>query len=179
MAELSVLYASALFNLAVESGAVDEIYEQAVMVREALADADTRRVLMHPHITNAEKRDFFGGAFKGSLHDDLYSLLLLVIDKNRESFFPPAIKTLISLIDQHRRKTSAHVLSAAGLEAGQVAVLKDILSKKLEKQVEVFVKIDPSLIGGPYINVDGYFIDRTIKRKLQDLAADMKVGYGA
>jgi len=179
MAELSALYASALFKLAAEGGAIDDVYKQALLVRDILQDADCRRILVHPHIANAAKRDFFGKIFEGRVRSDLFSLLLLVIDKNRETFFFPAVKALIGLIERHNRIASAHVLSAAELSGEQVQELKKILSYKLDKRVDVFVKVDPSIIGGPFINVDGYYIDRTIKTKLHDMAASMKVGCGA
>ena len=178
MAELNVLYASALFKLAVEGGVVDDIYQQSVFIRDVMSDAEIRKILTHPHISNAEKREFFGNAFERRIHADLFALLLLVIDKNREAFFLPAIKALINMIERYQKKAAASVLSASELSARQVAALKEVLTKKLEKHVDVNVKVDPSLIGGPYINVDGYFIDRTIKKKLHDMAADMKVGCG-
>jgi len=179
MAELSALYANALFKLALEGGATDEIYGQAVYINGIFKDAECRKILVHPHISNMAKREFFSNVFEGRVHEDLFALLRLVIDKNREQFFIPAIRALIGLIERHQRKTTATVVSAAGLSAAQVASLKKILSEKLNKAVEISFKLDPSVIGGPFINVDGYYIDRTIKRKLLDLAANMKVGCGA
>ena len=179
MAELKALYASAVYKLALDGGMVDKTYEQALYVRDLMKDTDVRRVLIHPHITDAEKREFFGQAFGAYRDSDVFSLLLLVIDKNRESFFMPAIKSLIELIERHQKKATAGVISAVEFTAGQAEALREILSKKLDKHVEINVKVDPSIIGGPYINVDGYFIDQTIKRRLRDLAAEMKVGCGA
>jgi len=179
MAELGALYASALFKLAAEGGAIDDVYAQSLFVRDVLKDADCRRILVHPHISNASKREFFGKIFEGRVRSDLFSLLLLVIDKNRETFFLPAVKALINLIERHNRIAQAHVTSASELSGQQVLELKKILSDKLDKRVDVFVKVDPSVIGGPFINVDGYYIDRTIKTKLHDMAASMKVGCGA
>jgi len=52
------------------------------------------------------------------------------------------------------------------------------LSKKLNKRVEVSLKVDPSVIGGFFVHVDGYFIDRTIKKHLHDMKATIKKEYG-
>jgi len=178
MAKLSANYASAIFKLSVERGAAGEMYEQALFICDVLKDADCRRILVHPHISNAEKLSFFNDIFEGRVRGDLTAFLRLVIDKNRESHFLPAVRDLIGLIERFQGKTKANVLSAADLDEPQSAALKEILSKKLDKQVEIFVKVDPSLIGGPYINVDGYIIDRTIKNKLFDLTAVMNAGWG-
>ena len=59
MEKLSALYASSLFDLALEGGLVDDYLEQAILLREALQDSECRRALLHPHISAAEKRTFF------------------------------------------------------------------------------------------------------------------------
>ena len=179
MAKLSALYAAALFELAVENGEVDEYLEQAVFLCDTFQDDECRRILVHPHITTAQKREFFDSAFKGRINDGLFGFLYLVIDKNREVFLVPALKALIELIDRHQGKTTANILSATELSKQQAGALKKMLSEKLKKQVELSVKVDPSVIGGLYIHADGCFIDMTIKKRLRDMAAKMKEGCGA
>ena len=174
MAKLSSLYASALFDLALESNAVDEYLSQAVLLRDALKDGECMRVFIHPHISAAEKRELFGKAFAGCINDNFLGFLYLVVDKNREAFFIPALNVLIGMIERHQRKATARVISAVALDESQVAELKKILAEKLNKSVEVSTKVDPSLIGGPYIYVDGYYIDRTVKTRLHDLTVQVK-----
>ena len=179
MAELSALYADALFDIAMERGAADEFLEHSVFLRDTLRDDQCRRILVHPHISDKDKREFFRTALEGHIHADLLSFLYLVIDKNREAFFLPALTELIGRIERYQKKVTARVVSATALDNKQIAELKAILSKKLEKQVEVSCKVDPSLIGGPYIRADGYFIDRTVKTRLRDMTASMKERCGA
>jgi F-type H+-transporting ATPase subunit delta len=180
MAKLSALYASALFDLAMEGGdATDEYLKQAVLLRDSLMDDECMRVLLHPHISAAEKRKLFGKVFAGQINDDLFGFLYLVIEKNREAFLLPALVALIGMIERHQRKAKARILSAAALDEKQVTALREMLAGKLNKNVEVSPKVDPSLIGGPYIYVDGYYIDRTIKKRLHDLTAHMKERCGA
>jgi F-type H+-transporting ATPase subunit delta len=172
--KLSSLYASALFNLAVESSSDSEFLEQAVLVHNTLSDAECRHVLVHPHIPAAEKRKLFTDAFDGKVRAELLGLLYLVIDKNREVYFLPALKVLIEMLERYRGKTTAKVISAAALSKKQTDTLKKQLGKKLDKQVDVSVKVDPSAIGGSYINADGYYIDRTVRKQLHELTVHMK-----
>jgi len=174
MAKLSAIYASALFDLAVESGRSEEYLAQSVLMRDTLADVDCLRILVHPHISTAEKQEFFGRAFHGHLNSDLSGLLNLVIEKNREAYLLPALGELIKLIERHHKKTTATVLSAAELDETQVAEIKKLLSGKLDKDVSVALKIDPSAIGGQFIHVDGYYLDRTLKSQLRDMTDHVK-----
>ncbi|MDR0326523.1 MAG: ATP synthase F1 subunit delta [Oscillospiraceae bacterium] len=178
MARLSALYATALFDLIEEGGAENEALEQIGLVRGALSEAESKRVLVHPHIHPAEKKEFFSKAFKGQLQEHLMSLLYLTIDKNREAYFLPALSELKLMIERKQRKTTAKVTSAEELSKKRIAALKKLLEAKLSKQVEIITKVDPSALGGSYIQVDGYFIDRTVKRRLKDMTADIKDGRG-
>ena len=179
MERLSILYASALFDLAVQNDAIDEFLENAVFLRDCLLDSECMRVLSHPHISAAEKHEIFTMAFSGHIHEDMLGFLFLTADKNRETFLLPALAELVEMIKRHKRIVTAKVLSATPFDDKQTEELKKILSEKLDKTVELSPKVDPSVIGGPYIFVDGYYIDWTVKKRLRDLTAHMKEGCGA
>jgi len=179
MERLSILYASALFDLALENDAVDEFLEQAGFVRESLKGDECRKILVHPHILASEKHEFFRKIFEGRIRDELLGFLLLAADKNREAFLLPALDALIGMIERHNNIVTARVLSAVPYDASQAEALKELLSQKLHKQVELSMKVDPSLLGGPYVYADGYYIDWTIKKRLRDLTVHMKEGCSA
>jgi len=174
MERLSVLYASALFDLALQHNAVDEFLDQAVLLRDSLQDDDCRRVLAHPQVSAAEKHEFFKKAFEGRIHEDLLGFLYLTADKNRVPYLLSALTALIGNIERYNKKVTAKVMSASPFSDKQAEELKAMLSERLEKHVELDLKIDPSLIGGPYIYVDGYYIDWTVKKRLRDLTIHMK-----
>ena len=179
MAKLDALYATSVFELALGSGQVDKIADHTELMLGALEDSDCKKILLHPHISNAEKIEFFNGVFKGKLHEYLFGLLHVAIAKNREAFMIPALKALVGLISRHQKKTTAIVLTATKLQKKQIDEIKKVLSKRLDKSVEVTVDVDETLIGGPFIRVDGYYIDQTVKKRLHDMAARMKEGCNA
>jgi F-type H+-transporting ATPase subunit delta len=55
------------------------------------------------------------------------------------------------------------------LNEGQIEALKEALSKKLDKQVDIEAKVDPAVIGGISVYVDGFLIDHTLTKRFQDL----------
>jgi len=176
---LSVIYASALFDLALQQDAVDDFLKQAVLLRDSLSDEECQRMLEHPQISAADKQELFRKAFEGQIHEDLLGFLYLVADKNREAHLISALDALIDNIERHNRIVTAKVLSAAPYDDKQAEALREILSEKLDKHVKLELKVDPSVIGGPYIFVDGYYIDWTVKKRLRDLTIHMKEGCSA
>jgi len=174
MERLSILYASALFSLAIEQGSVDEFEEQAIFIRDALLDGDCLRIIIHPHVAEAEKREFLNNAFAAHINRYMLGFLFLVIEKNRETYLMPALAALIGKIRHYKGKVTANASFATQPDEKQVAEVVGILSSKLDKTVEVSVKVDPSLIGGPFIFVDGYYMDWTVRTRLNELTYNIK-----
>jgi len=179
MERLAVLYATALFDIAKEKSLFDDFLEQAQLVHTSLQDEACQKMLAHPHIPAKEKQKFFKKAFGTNISEDLLGLLFLAADKNREKYILPALEELSEMIRQHKNIVKAEIFSATALNKTQTEKLKKILESKLNKTVEMEFKIDSSLIGGPYIFVDGYYIDWTIKKKIYDLTVHMKEGCSA
>jgi F-type H+-transporting ATPase subunit delta len=190
MAELSAVYASALFDMFLDRvqkesdsdapGAFEKNYlEQAVFMRDMLSDPDCHKILVHPHISGKEKREFFGNAFAGQINSDFTGVLFLSIQKNREAYLVRAFTELINKVERYQRIARAKVITANLLNDGQIASLTAMLSKKLDKTVEITQEVDPSVIGGIYIYVDGFFIDKTIRTQLREMKSSIIEGGGS
>ena len=175
MAQLSGRYAAALFDLAIESGDLAGYREQALLMRDALEDDDCKRIIEHPHITRAQKKQFVDELFAGKVSDDLMGFLYMGIDRGREKFLAPGLSAFVARVDEFSGRAQATVTCAASLEKSQTLALEALLSKKTGKQVSVGAQIvDPSVIGGICIQMDGYFLDLTVKKKLSDLKASLQ-----
>ena len=169
MAQLSNRYATALFDLSVERGMLNENLEVALVMRDALEEEGCKSIITHPRITAAEKRNFFDKVFKPYASADMMGFLHLAVAKNREIFIVPSLDAFIDMANDYLRRTTALVTSAIPLRDEQISALEALLSRKINKEVSVELKVDPSIIGGLYIHVDGYFVDRTIRTRLQEI----------
>jgi F-type H+-transporting ATPase subunit delta len=178
MAELSARYASALFDLAIESGKPDEYLGQAVFLRDTLRGSDYMSIITHPKISPTKKRELIDEAFSGQIHADLCGFLHMAVSKNREGFIIPGLEAFIGMMDAHNGKVTATVVCAAEPGEKQLSDLKALLEKKVGKTVEIAAKVDTSVIGGFYILMDGYYIDRTIRKQLHDMKVSLKKEYG-
>jgi len=176
MASLQDRYARALFELAIERGLTSDYLQQAAFIGEVLSDDQTKLVLTHPRIAMADKHAFLDNAFKGRIHDDLLGFMRLTVTKNREEYIADAFEGLVKLIRHHQNFTSATVVSAVALAPEQESRLKVSLMRKLGKQIELNTEVDPSLIGGFRLHVDGHVFDQTLKRMLKDMKESIGKG---
>lgn len=174
MAELSRRYAAALFDLALEKASVDEYLEQILSLQAIVREAQCQSFLRHPGIAKADKRRFLRETFGENIDKYLLGFLYLTVDKDRQDQLLPAFDSFIHMANHHNKKTTAYVTAAAALNQNQIDALKIRLSRKLGKDIEISLKIDPALIGGISIHVDNYLIDRSIKKRLQDMKNYLK-----
>ena len=169
MADLSIRYATALFELALERGLVSDYLQQAAFISAAMKEEDCKRIITHPRIAPDDKFAFLDGAFAGRIHDDLLGFMRLTVTKNREDYLAPALDALVNMIRRHQKYATAKVVSAVALTPEQESQLRIVLTRKLGKTIDLSVDVDASVIGGFRLHVDGHVFDRTIKNLLKDM----------
>lgn len=167
---ISRRYASALFELAQETGNIDLFDEQIKLIYEAIKDdSEFKAVLNHPQISGDEKLKLLIDVFKDKAVPDILGFFSVVFNKNREAEFIEILKVFIERVEAHRGITTAVLSSAEPLSEEQQSKIKEKLSKNLNKQVNIQTEVSPELIGGVRIRVDGHVIDGTIKKQLDDM----------
>lgn len=176
MAKLKDRYTNALLELSEENGTLEEDLQQAILVRDTLKSVDVHGFLLHPHIPDAAKQQFFHNTFSEKLSKHLMGFLNLMVRKNRESLIVPALTEYIDRANRCLGKIEAKVVSAKALTEKQLESIRTILSKKTGMQVELKAKVDPDVIGGFYILVDGRIFDRTVRSDLNMMRDRLKRG---
>lgn len=176
MANLKERYANALLELSEEGGALEKDLEQVVLVRDALEEADVQAFLLHPHIPDSAKHQLFQETFSGKLAKHLMGFLYLMVRKNRESLIVPALTEYINCTNRRLGKIEAKVVSAKALTDKQIESIRTALSKKTGKQIKVKATVDPDVIAGFYIIVDGRIFDGTVRSKLNIMRESLKRG---
>ncbi len=171
MAQLiSVRYAAALFDLALEKDCIDKYSDEIKLVRDAVTDdSEILKILNHPQISSDKKLNILTSAFKDKVSADIMGLIDIVFRKNRETELADILNKFLDMAEKHKGIVYACVESAVPLKGSAMDEIKEKLSKKLNKQVIVKAKVDPQLIGGIKISVEGHVIDSTIKTQLSSL----------
>ena len=171
MAELIARrYAQALFQLALECDCVDGYSDDVKLVHDTLlSDGEIGVMLNDPEINSDIKLKILKDAFEKYVREDVMGLLCVVINKNREKELIDILDVFLEDVRKYKGIVYAVVESAFPLKSNKLNEIKNKLSQKLNKQVEVEVKVVPELIGGVKISVEGYIIDNTVKRRLENM----------
>lgn len=169
-------YASALFDLAQEQNAVDEVSAGLGRVEQlARESSDLQRLLRSPVYTAEEQTRAITAVLEKAGIGGLTGNFVRLIASKRRLFLLPAMTAAYrALVAQAKGIVSAEVRLA---EAPSDRVLEDIkatLREIADAEIDLDVKIDPSLIGGLVVKVGSRMVDASLRTKLNSIRLAMK-----
>jgi F-type H+-transporting ATPase subunit delta len=175
-ASLSGRYATALFELAREAKTIDKVEASLAIVRQGLDEsADFKGLTSSPLIgRGAAVKAIEAVADVWQLDSTTAKFLGVLAENRRLGQLGAIIRAFRQLAAQHRGETTAEIVSAHPLDAGQVDALKQQLRTRIGRDVTVDLSVDPSLLGGLVVKIGSQMIDSSIKTRLNSLANAMK-----
>lgn len=176
MAELTVYttYGTALFEAAKDLNLKSQISQEAHLLVEIFHDEpDLFRLLTFPAVSVTEKKDVLEKIFSGKICEPLLNFLYVLVDKRRVGSFEGIIKVFNRLVDKEDGVSYGSVYSVEKLSDEHLRSIEEDISKLLKINVKLENQIDPKLIGGVKVMVDGKLIDASIRKKFDDLGSQI------
>ncbi|MCL2497969.1 MAG: ATP synthase F1 subunit delta [Symbiobacteriaceae bacterium] len=175
MDTLTTQYATALMDLAVRTGMQLSFFEQTIMVRDIIALSEVPDIMDNPSFPRDVKGRFVVEAFSGKIHEDFASFLLGMVMNDHGALIRTTLQAFSSLMGLSLEQTTALVVSATELDSRQSDILRNLIARKLNKRVAISVRVDPSLIAGFYIYVDGLLLDSSVAKHINDMGESIKL----
>jgi F-type H+-transporting ATPase subunit delta len=169
-------YASALFDLARETGAVDPVGADLARFDAMIGEsADLERLVRSPVFSSEDQTRAVVALLDRAGIGGLAANFVRLIAQNRRLF---AVRDMArayrALVAKSRGETTAEVVAAQPLSDSHLATLKEALRGTTGKDVALNVKVDPGLIGGLTVKIGSRMIDASLKTKLQSIKIAMK-----
>ena len=178
MAELAVdlTYGTALVEAAREVGKENQILEEAQAVVQLIEDEpDLHQFINYPGVSADEKKEVLKNIFEGRICEELLNFLYILVDKRRTMNFGRIVKVYKSLIEREEGVSYGTVYSVVKLSDERMAELEEQTSKLLQMNVKLENELDPSLLAGFKILVEGKIIDASYRKKFDELASQMNL----
>lgn len=170
MTQISKEYAAALFSIAVEKGCVPAWEKQLREIASLLrAQPDYVRLLTSPDIPAEERIGLLRTAFAQGTDEELVSFAALMCRRGRAAQLPEAIERFCQLANERAKVQVATVTSARPLLEGERERLVRALEKKTGTRVELQCEVDPTVMGGLRVMIDGRVIDGTVRERLREI----------
>lgn len=170
-------YASALFELADNARALDQVAQDLDTFKKLLAEsAELARLIASPVIG----RDLQGKALLAVLDAAgiaglTRNFIGTVAANGRARELPAMAAAYLAELARRRGETSALVTSAVPLTEQQLQQLSDTLRSVLGgAKVSIDAQVNPDILGGLVVKVGSRLFDSSIRSKLQRLQLAMK-----
>ncbi|MDT8279932.1 MAG: F0F1 ATP synthase subunit delta [Erythrobacter sp.] len=175
-ASLAGRYASALFDLASESGKVTAVEGDLETLGAALAESgDLAALTTNPELARDVQGKAMAAVAKKLKLSALTTNFLGVLAANRRLAKLPAIIAAFKAIAAAQRgEVTATVTSAHPLGDDQIAALKTKLTAREGRTVMLSASVDPDLLGGLVVTIGSQRIDASIRTRLNSLAKAMQ-----
>jgi len=162
-------YANALFDLADERKALDEVAEDLRSLKRMLDDsADLRKLVRSPVVKSEDQARAIEAVADRAGLSQLTRNFIGVVAKNRRLFaLEGMIAGYLQILARRRGEITAEVTAAKPLSDAQMAALQDSLRQVVAGKVSVDLTVDPSLLGGLVVKVGSRLFDSSIRTKLQ------------
>ncbi len=173
---IAARYATAVFELAKEGGALEALESDVDVLQGMLAEsADFRELISSPiYSRDAQGAAVTAIAKKAGLTDTVANTLALMASKRRLFVLPQLTRALRERIAAEKGEVTADVTSAKALTQAQADKLAAALKAVVGKDVKMNTSVDEELIGGLVVKVGSKMIDTSIRSRLAALQNVMK-----
>ena len=170
-------YASALFELADNARALDQVAQDLDTFKKLLAESpELSRLIASPVIGRANQEKGLLAVLDAVGIAGLTRNFIGTVARNGRARELPAMATAyLAELSRRRGETSARVTSAVPLTAAQQQQLAESLHQVLGgAKVSIDAHVDPDILGGLVVKVGSRLFDSSIRSKLQRLQLAMK-----
>jgi F-type H+-transporting ATPase subunit delta len=163
-------YANALLEVARVEGHLADVEDELFRFARTFESSDELRLALSDPMLPAERRvavveDLLGQkALRTSL-----ALAEFIVASGRAAELPEIVNRFVELAAAERRRAVAEVRTAIPLSAEQIERLRVALNHATDKDVEVKVVIDESVLGGIVATVGDVVIDGSVRHRLEQL----------
>lgn len=171
-------YAKALFSLAQEEGRTDDARAEIAALATLLRDhRELRDVLFRPLAPVAERKAVLSDlTARVGVSPTVRQFLALLLDHGRMGQFFEVQAELERLAAEAAGRLDAEVTAASELAPAQLERLRRALSARTQRDVQLQVRIDPSILGGVVAKVGDLVFDGSLRTQLGQLRATLMKG---
>jgi len=167
--KISVRYAKALFELALEKDKLLQVEADMRLILEISLMDEFKDLLENPVVLPSKKEEIINAAFKGALTGLSFSLIRQVIRNGREIFLPAIARNFISSSEKHRGLTQVYLTTAVQASDKIKRDIKKMLSEYYNTEVSLNEVVNEEIIGGFILRVGDNLIDASVKNRLRKI----------
>ena len=170
MTERAGVYGGSLYDLAAEENLTEPIMKEMLEIRQIFRDnQDYLKLLSEPSLKREERIGLIEKAFGEACERYLVSFLKLLCDRNMLGEYEGCCESYKKRFNADHNIAEAVVTSAVSLNSTQLKTLCGKLEQISGKTVNLTEKIDPKVLAGIKVELEGKLLDGTVSGRLDTM----------
>lgn len=170
MTEIAKMYGGSLYDLAAEEGLETRILGELEEVNALFkANPDYLHLLSIPSIPKKERCGLLDEALRGQVHLYVLNFLKILCEKGTLRELGGCTRAYRIRYNEAHGILEATATSAIALTKEQTAALHQKLEALTGKTIDLQTKVDPAVLGGIRLDIDGTELDGTVQNRLAAL----------
>ena len=170
MTELAREYGDGLYALACEEHIADEVLQELHTLKSSFREnPQFLQLLGNMALGKAERVGILDAALRGQVHPYVLNFLKLLCERGALNEFGGCEEAYRRMYNADNRVMEAVVTTAVPLAEDKRQQLIDRLCSMTGRKIQLTEKIDPQVMGGVLLEMDGKRWDNTVRHRLQDI----------
>ena len=167
MTQTAKNYADALYELGWDEGLTDELLPQLKGIRDLLREnPDYPRLLSAANLPLAERLGVLDEALKGRVHPYVLNFMKILVERNHVDCFRDCYVRFRARYAKDHGIMEATAVTARPLSLPMLDKLGKRLSELTGQKINLYNRVDPSVLGGVRLEYDGRHLDGTLRQRL-------------
>ena len=174
MTEFGREYGEGLYALCREEGIDASCLEELRVLNASFRENPAfLSLLSNMTLSKEERVKIADDALHGSVHAYVLNFLKILVERGAAHAFSECVKAYQEAYNRDHQVAEAEATTASPLTAGQKEKLIEKLKKISGREVVLKEKIDPSVLGGVLLEMDGKRYDNTVRGRLNAIRQAM------
>jgi F-type H+-transporting ATPase subunit delta len=163
-------YAKALFALANEKEQLEQIRNELNSFKNLLKEQSRlRSYLFSPEIEKNDKIKIAQELLQDKVSELFVQFILLLLKKGRQNQFSDIVIEFNRMYERKINRISATVTSAIELDQKLLDEFEKQLAAVFDAKISLNHKVEPEILGGFIVSVDGKAIDGSVRKQISEL----------
>ncbi|MGF1636179.1 MAG: ATP synthase F1 subunit delta [Cyclobacteriaceae bacterium] len=163
-------YAKSIFLLASDTKQEEEILKDMLLIAEVFSQNRELMLLIHnPVVRDLKKYEILKRVFSGKINAVTLKFLEILGCKGRVGVLPEVAEAFTQLYNEYKGLVPAKLTLAIEPYDEIKKSISSFVAQKTGKTPLMKYSVDPNIIGGYILTVEGQQLDNSVAGKLQDL----------
>lgn len=172
---IAMIYAEAIFELADEQQQMQTLRAELEQLAQLIKDnLDFQAFLESPAINRRQKTAVLLRIFENRFSPLMLDFLKVVAAKDRLNLLTKIKDCFVQLENKQAGRVKGMLTTAIKLSGMEKNRLTEQVSRALRKNVTLQYRVDPSIIGGMFLNIEDTIMDASVKGSLQQLTKRLR-----